>query len=268
MDYKWALDRPIKVGYSEVVEGSKRRLPPNKYYYYPKMGNISILTSAMAREVGDILLTCKVLEINLKEKYVITIKGKFYFEYLISSLPLDYVNEITVDLPGKLKEAARNNFKHLGILIFNLVFDGRHKLDGTAIYYPEKKFCFRRVSILQNLCPALSRPNLTPISVELSITQDKEISEADILKKILFNFSQIEGLRDLGKPVDWKVLKVDFAYPLQIKGLRESVREFQDYYAKFKACHCGRSANLDYCNGDQAYKQGKEIVNKILCRKN
>lgn len=151
MDYQWALNRPIKVPQEEVFEGSKRKLPPNQYYYYPKIGNISALTLAMKQKAGQIVLDCEVTGISLSQKYVSTNKGEFFYNYLISSLPLNYLCSITLDLPKNLKDESKRSFKHLGIFVFNLVFKGRHELDGTAIYYPEKKFCFRRVVILQNL---------------------------------------------------------------------------------------------------------------------
>jgi len=269
MDYKWALDRPIKVNYDEIIEGSKHRLPPNKYYYYPKTGNISVLTNAMSKAAGPISLDTNILGIDLKEKFVKTNKGKFHFERLISSLPLDYMIYKTSDLPEDIRSIAEGKLKRLSILVFNLVFDGRHELKGTAIYFPERKYIFRRVSVLQNLCPALGRGNLTPISVELSINhEDISPSESkDILKRILSDFSDISGLKELGKPIDWELLKVDFAYPLQLNGLQKTVKQIQAYYEKFGVYHCGRGGNFDYCNSDQAYKQGKEVALKMLQKK-
>jgi len=160
MDYTWALDRPIKVNYEEIIEGSKVRLAPNKYYYYPRTGNISVLPDAMSKAAGSISTETKVLGINLKDKSIKTNQGIFYFDHLISSLPLDYIVQITNDLPQEIRKESKEKLKRLSILVYNLVFDGRHELDGTAIYFPEKKFVFRRVSILQNLCPALGKKKL------------------------------------------------------------------------------------------------------------
>lgn len=266
MDYKWALDRPIRVNYDEIIKGSKTRLAPNKYYYYPRTGNISALTKTMSKAAGSVLTNTEILAVNLKNKFVETNNGRFYFNHLISSLPLDYMVQITDDIPKTIRENSLEKLKRLSILVYNLVFDGRHELDGTAIYFPEKKFIFRRVSILQNLCPALGRESLTPVSVELSINH-KDISQIEsknILEGILANFREIDGLKNLGKPVDWEMLKVDFAYPLQLNGLQEIVKEVQAYYEKSGVYHCGRGGNFDYCNSDQAYKQGKEVALKVL----
>ncbi len=266
MDYKWALNRPIKVDYGEIIKGSKACLLPNKFYYYPKVGNISVLTKAMLKIAGPISLDSEVVNIHLKDKFVETKKGKLYYRHLISSLPLNWVASKTCDLPKKMKDESGKKLKCLDILIFNLVFDGKSKSDGTAIYFPEKKYIFRRVSILQNLCPALARDNLTPILVEISI-KDKKVSKNKaelILKQILLDIKKVEGLKDLGKLLDWKVSRIDFAYPFQLNGLSKTVRKIQKHYRKFDVHHCGRGGNLDYCNSDQAYKQGKETALEVL----
>jgi len=112
----------------------------------------------------------------------------------------------------------------------------------------------------------LGRKNLTPISIELSINH-KSISQAeakDILEKILANFKEIDGLNGLGKPIDWEMLRVDFAYPPQLNGLSKIVKEIQAHYESFEIYHCGRGGNFDYCNSDQAYKQGKEVALAVL----
>lgn len=263
MDYKWALNRPIKVDYTEILEGAEKELPPNKYYYYPKKGNISVLTKAMSQKAGKYLLNYEVKAINLKQRYVNTNHGKFFYEYLISTLALDFHTSITTDLSAKLIKEATQNLKRVSILIFNLVFSGKHNLEGTAIYYPENKFSFRRVSILQNLCPALGRPNLIPISVELSIKPQKTINKKKIFAQILKEFSIIKDFQKLGKPIDWNVLKVDFAYPLQINGLTKTVQKLHKYYQKYNVYLCGRGGGFDYCNSDIAYRQGKETVARI-----
>lgn len=268
MDYKWALNRPIKISYNEIIKGSKQRLPPDKYYYYPKSGNISTLTNSMAKVAGSMLLDTNVLKINLKEKFIETNKGRFYFNHLISTLPLDYVVSVTNNLPRKLNIEAKKKLKRLSILVYNFVFRGDFNLDGTAIYFPEKKYIFRRISILQNLCPALKRDGLNPISIELSISNE-DISQSEVNKiyqNILSDFSKINWLKKLGKPIDSKVVKIDFAYPFQLNGLSKTVSKIKKYYENFNIYHCGRGGNFDYCNSDQAYKQGKETAQKLLLK--
>jgi UDP-galactopyranose mutase len=138
----------------------------------------------------------------------------------------------------------------VSINIYNLVFRGDYNLEGSAIYFPEKKFIFRRVCVLKNLCPALARSGYTTLSVEISNTKN-------FYKRILKDFSKIEQFRKLGKPIDWKMTQVDFAYPLQLNGLKAVIKKVHKKFEEVNIYHCGRGGNYDYCNSDKAYEQGK-----------
>lgn len=266
MSYEWALRRPINVSKEEVIEGSKRKLAPNRYYYYPRHGNISVLSKSISAHAGTILTNKKVTEINLAGKFVIASKKKYSYNHLISTLPLDYVVDIITGVPAKLKIESKSILKHLGIIVFNLVFKGNFDLRGTAIYFPERRFVFRRVTILQNLCSALRRKEYTPLSVEISIESRKEINEEELFRRVCSDLEKIPQFFSMGKPVEYAVLYIDFAYPLQMRGLSAHLSTIQRYLEKKDVSLCGRGGTFDYCNSDQAYKQGKEVIKCILGR--
>lgn len=267
LDYSWALSRPVKVNIEEIIKGAEHALPPDRAYYYPRQGNISVLSDAMVSEAGPIQYGAKVTEIDLRNK-VVKANGRFYrYENLISTLPLDYELEITKQLPQRFVAASKSTLQRLSIQVFNLVFAGNFDLEGTAIYFPEKRFIFRRVSVLENLCPALARNGLTPISVEISVNPRENMpTEETQLRRILRGLGQVPQFVQLGQPIDHEVLNIDFAYPLQRTGLKSLVKEVHEYFAKFSVRHCGRGGNFDYCNGDVAYLQGKQAVNDLLSK--
>jgi protoporphyrinogen oxidase len=90
MDYTWALERPIKVDTSVVETGAVEKLPPQRYYYYPKYGSIEVLTRNMSREAGAIVLNSKVEYVNTRKKYIKDSNGNiFRYKRLISTIPLD-----------------------------------------------------------------------------------------------------------------------------------------------------------------------------------
>lgn len=266
MDYHWALERPIKVDKEEVLEGTKSKLPPNRWYYYPKHGNITTLSSNIAKKAGKVILNSPIQSVNLKEKFVVSNNKRYYYQYLISTIPIDYFTDITLNLPKKIKQRSKKILKRLGIVVVNIVFKGDNNLKGSAIYFPEKEFIFRRVSLLQNLCPALARNGFTPISVEISVDPNKKIDKPKLLKETLEGFSKIDQFAKLGKPINYAFLDIDFAYPLQLNGLSAHIDNLHQYYLTYDVYHCGRGGKFDYCNLDQAYKQGKEVTRKILSK--
>lgn len=279
MDYKWALNRPVKVNLDEVMAGAKRRLLPNKVYYYPKKGSIATLTKSMAKESGNILFNQTVLRINLKTHRLWTKDDQgnvslIEFKNLISSIPLDDLVKLSPLVPISLQNKSKKLLKRLSIMVINLVYRGDLLIDGTAIYFPEKKFIFRRVSILQNLCPALKKNGYTTVQVEISLNPNEEQTEVNLLLATISDLAKvdwnsvtanIEGHKDFFKkgPTTVSFEKIPFAYPLQVNGLTECVGKLHNYFKKHNVFNCGRGGNYDYCNSDLAYKQGKEVANSI-----
>lgn len=71
MDYHWALSRPVRVDYNEILQGANEHLGPNRWYYYPSKGNIATLSNALAADAGNITYNSRVTDISLQEKYVV-----------------------------------------------------------------------------------------------------------------------------------------------------------------------------------------------------
>ena len=263
MDYRWALNRPVKVSLEEVIEGSKRYLPSNKTYYYPKSGNITELTNAMVKQAGEIKYNHNVTTISLEGKYVLAGGHKYDYDILISTLPLDEEVQITSDLPEKLKAYSSMMLKRLSIVVFNLVYKGNYDLQGTAIYFPDKDIIFRRVSVMENLCPALKRKGKTPITVEVSLN-GSQYSNTELYKRVVADMKKIPQFAQMGKPIAYEAKEVPFAYPLQTRGHQYHVADLHRYYSDFGVFHCGRGGSFDYCNGDLAYKQGVDAAKRTV----
>ena len=266
MDYRWALDRPVRVDLDEVLEGARTHLPPNGTYYYPRHGSIATLTENLAEHAGPLVLNSVVTAIHPAEKYVVAGGRRYDYEYLISSLPLNLVIQMTEGVedladPGGL-------LRWLGIRVFNLVFEGDHQLDGTAIYFPEKEFVFRRVSVLENLCPALGRLGLTPLSAEISLDPSGiDVASDEQLKDVLRDLAKIPQFARLGEPLDYGVLNIERAYPIQRNGMQEFINDVHALFATFDIHHCGRGGRFDYCNSDVAFEQGKRAIADIVVGK-
>lgn len=261
LDYKWALNRPIRVDYDEIKLGALSRLPPKGYYYYPRSGNITTLVEGMVKHCCPIEYSQEVVGINTKEKYIETKNNKYYYKKLISTIPISIFLDLVEDKSENFKDSGE--FLHgLGILVVNLVFKGNFNLQGSAIYFPEKKYILRRVSVLQNLCPALARNGFTPIQVEVSIR--KQTNTGEFVNRILSDLKVIKQFSVLGEPVLVNCLTIDFAYPLPSTGLEDYIKRIHSYYAKREIYHCGRGGNYVYCNLDKAYKQGADLAKKII----
>ncbi len=264
LDYKWALDRPIKVDYDEIKQGALFKLPPKGHYYYPRKGSIQSLINNMLLDCCPIKCNQEVLKINLKSQYIETKNTRYYYKRIISTLPINLFLKIT-NSGAKQFPNSNKILQGLGILVVNLVFKGSYNLQGTALYFPEKEYVFRRVSILQNLCPALARRGYTSIQVEVSVKKGCNINR--YVKKVLNDLKKIEQFFILGEPTFVDHMVIGFAYPLPKTGLEEYVKNIHKYFALYDIYHCGRGGNYLYCNLDKAYKLGVDIVQKVITQK-
>ena len=265
LDYKWALSRPVKVDLLEVIEGSLTKLPPDRQYYYPKDGNISNLSNAMARSAGNIIYNVNIKSIDLDHKKLYANGIVYSYHKLISSIPLHNFIKMSKGLDSRLEKKSKTVLQQLSIRVFNIVYDGNFDLTGGAIYFPDKEFIFRRVSILQNLCPALSRHGLTPISVEVSLSDtSSHVPENIQYERILSDLAMIPQFKKMGKPAEYEVLTIPFAYPIQKDGLRELVNRIHRDFLRYDVVHCGRGGSFDYCNSDKAFQQGKDAFRKAM----
>jgi protoporphyrinogen oxidase len=261
MDYLWALDRPVRVDLEEVRRGATEQLPSNRTYYYPKTGNISQLTKAMFDKAGESLMGARVDFIDTTKKQVTIAGTPLNYERLISSMPLNTF-VMNSDLPQELKDMTKQYLKNLSIVVFNLVFEGDTELEGSAIYFPEKEFIFRRVTIVGNTCPSLKIAGKTSVSVEVSV-DPQQYDEKDVLAQVMQGLHRIPQFQQLGELIGKGTIFIDFAYPLQVNGLREAVKEIHNWCAGHDIYHVGRGGMFDYCNSDTAYTQGKEMGNKL-----
>lgn len=263
MDYEWALNRPVKVNIEEVIAGAKAKLKPNKRYFYPKKGSIAILTQAMAKKSGPIKMNQQITSIDLINKVLTTKDGIYNYERLISTMPLDSFIEVSKSDHNSFKQKSKDKLKRLEIVVLNLVFTGEYNIPGTAIYFPEKKFIFRRVSILKNICPSLDVSGKTSLQIEISVNPNNRKDISELLSESLSAIRSLEFFPREAELEGYESIRIPFAYPLQVNGMKELVRDIHEYHAELNVFHAGRGGSYDYCNSDEAYRMGKEAAHRF-----
>jgi len=261
MDYRWALDRPVAVSYEDMLHGASVKLPPSRTYFYPRTGNLSQLVDALVERAGPIRTSSPVAEID-RDKQTVSVDGETYrYDHLVSSLPLDKVVGMTVGFDADLAAATSPLLTWLSVRVYNLVFDGTVPLTGDAVYFPEPSVSFRRVAILQNLCPGLPTPGRTAISVEVAMgAGGPRVSAEEQLGEVLSELHTIPELSRLGPLLGSDTVDIAEAYPLPRDGLRAHVERLTQAYRPWNVYHCGRAGTFNYCDMDVAYQQGRRAV--------
>ncbi|MGW6742628.1 protoporphyrinogen/coproporphyrinogen oxidase [Streptomyces sp. NPDC055025] len=260
MDYRWALERPVAVDLKEVLEGAERKLPPSRTYFYPREGNLSGLVGLLAERAGPIRHSSPVTGIDPGGKTVSAGGETYRYEHLISSLPLDKAVGMTAGFDTDLAARTRSLLKWLSVRVYNLVFEGTTPLVGDAVYFPEPSVGFRRVAVLQNLCPALPAQGLTAVSVEVAMGRGERTTPEEELGEVVEQLLTIPQFSTFGPLLESDSVDIAEAYPLQRDGLREHVPLLTRMYQQWDIWHCGRAGTFNYCDMDVAYQQGRRAV--------
>jgi protoporphyrinogen oxidase len=261
MDYQWALGRPVSVSYEEAVRGASARLPPSRTYFYPRQGTLSGLVALLVARAGAVRCDAQVAEIDPAARTVSAAGETYRYEHLVSSLPLDQVVRMTVGFDPGIAAVTASLLRWLSVRVYNLVFDHAIPLSGDTVYFPDRAVSFRRVAILQNLCPALPAPGRTALSVEVSIGPDDHRTPApDRLPEVLRELRTVAQFQRLGPLLGSDAVDIPEAYPQQRDGLREHVALLIQMYRQWRVWQCGRAGTFDYCDLDVAFEQGRRVV--------
>jgi protoporphyrinogen oxidase len=266
MDYQWALRRPVAVDFNDILDGAAAKLPTSRTYFYPRSGNVSGVVDRLVGCAGPMLLTTPVTAIDHATHTVMAAGKRFRYERLVSSLPLDKFMRMTPAIASGDWKRAELLMQWLSIRVYNLVFQGDTPLRGDAIYFPEASVSFRRVSPHQNLCPGLTVPGRTALSVEMAINPIGDSSDpAPDLGRILSELRAVPGFSQLGPLLDSDIVDIPEAYPLQRDGLREQVDALTSRCREWSIWHCGRAGTFNYCDMDAAFEQGRRAVALADC---
>jgi protoporphyrinogen oxidase len=265
MGHDWAHGRPAATDRADVLAGASRSPAADGVYHYPRAGGFSTLVDAITADAGPLRLAAPVTAIHPGEKYVVAGGDRIHYRRLISTLPLDRAVVMTGGVPAGLRERAARDLRWLAIKVVNLVFAGTSPPGLTAVYFPDPELIFRRVTVVDRLCPPLSRPGLSPLSVEVSV-DDRAPAPGDraLLEAVLRDLAGVPAFAGTGPPLAHQIIDVPCAYPRQRRAAAVLIGQLREWYSAMGIEHCGRGGTFAYCNSDQAFAQGAAAVRKVI----
>lgn len=265
LGHDWARDRPVAADRDAVLAGARRSPDSEGVYHYPREGGFSVLVDAVASHAGTIRLNATVSAIHPRDRYVVVNGVEIGYTHLVSTLPLDRAVAMTAGVPVELRRAAAADLEWLAIKVVNIVFPGESPSGLTAVYFPDPDLIFRRVSVVDRLCPPLSRPGLSLVSAEVSVDPRAPVLDDEYLvERVLCDLAKVPAFAGAGPPVAHQVVDVPCAYPRQRRSVTELVARLREWYAVMGIEHCGRGGAFAYCNSDQAFAQGAAAARRAF----
>ena len=233
----------------------------NNDFLYPVNGAgsfIKVLHDNLDKE--KILLNTEVISID-KDKHIAKLSNGEEVEYenLINTAPLNKFLDLFGDMYKDLKEELSYN----KVLVFNLGFDRKSKLDKEHwLYIPSKDCNYYRIGFYDNI---LGTDKLS-MYIEIGYSKDAIITQEEIDKQLKLTLENLEkqGIIDEDtKLVDHQTIIMDPAYVHIEKETNEKIQQLFNDLKNNNIYSIGRYGAWTYCSMEDCMLEAQKLSNDI-----
>jgi protoporphyrinogen oxidase len=231
-------------------------------FTYPRVGGIEALPRAFEVDCPSIITNFKVSRVWREAGQWCVSDGRSVrrYERLVSTIPIQDLIAALPDVPGEIiTRAGALKFNSLSVVM--LGFRSEAPNPCTAIYVPERKYPFHRLSMPRNFSDHAVPPGHEAIAAEITTNPGDGFHELDdqaLIEAVL------DGVEDLGlaKREDLRfsgVHRTRFAYVIPTFDYQENLAVALEYIGSLGIVSCGRNAEFAYINMDEAIRRGLAV---------
>jgi protoporphyrinogen oxidase len=234
---------------------------------YPEKGGYKSFLEPM---IGGLIINTnsKVTEIDFEKKCIIINSNKiYYYDNLISSLPLPEICKLIKNIPQYVLEASQKLNYTSGYLI-SLGFNKSTIADKLWYYIYDKEILPARV-----YSPSLKSPDNAPIgcsSIQAELYYNKgqklNLSDTEILEQTIFKFIEI-GLFNEEDLIVKDIRTEKYANVIFDHLIYENKKIVLDFLQLINVISIGRFGEWDYFWSDQSMMSGRNGALKIINKK-
>jgi UDP-galactopyranose mutase len=247
----------------EVVEGAltdqKRGFGPNAAFRYPPAHGFAAIPKGFVENGVTVNLNKEAIRIDLSKKQVEFFNGMVdKYDVLISTIPIPELVRL-VDAPQEIISAAEQ-LRYNSIMCVNLGINSDKITDSHWIYYPEKKYCFFRISFLMNFAQSMAPAGKSSISAEVAYSPDRPIDKDKIADTVIKDLIEAKVLcaQDRVELVDLRDIK--YAYIIYDHNRNEKLSRIKKFFEKHSVISAGRYGSWEYEWTDDAILDGKRAA--------
>ncbi|MBI5114893.1 FAD-dependent oxidoreductase [Candidatus Poribacteria bacterium] len=195
--------------------------------YYTKKG-AQIIAEKMADGIktggGSIVLNSKIVEIGVDNHRVRDIqvesrdggKRRVDADLFANTLPITTLWNLLLQNESVANTESPLNLKFRNLWLFYFFIKRPRLSDKVQIYFPEKKYVFKRIYEPKNLNPAMGAPETTGVCVEVGYTDGDAIStitEDELAARVKNEMADFYSLKP-DEFLEYFSLKVPYSYPI------------------------------------------------------
>lgn len=239
----------------------------NANFFYPKHDGIFHWVHKFAKQLKTKIETKHTVhKIDLKNKTVFFTNGHFEkYNYLITTMPLNNLIKISTEPSDQNLKAIHTKLVCNSVVNFNLGLNLPNISDKHWIYFPENKYPFYRLGFYHNFSENMTPANCSSIYGEFAYIH-KTKKQIDLMlansikqAKLLLSFNDQNIITQ-------KIINIPHAYVIYNFWREKNLAHIHKALNKNKIYSCGRYGEWKYASMQEAFLDGKKVVNEILAK--
>jgi protoporphyrinogen oxidase len=263
----------LKTFLKEALNGSKVNTEHlDGAFYYPRMG-IGTIVERLAKFCGreNIRMNASATRIFHDHKRIISVeingKEQQEVEQIISTLPLPYLLKVLVPLPPEEILSLADELRFRNVIVVAIFINKNSITEDGSIYFPEPQIPFTRVYEPKNRSSQMSPPGKTSLCAEIPCFPSDELwnmDEKQLVQNISLHFLKLGWIRKQDI-LDYKFIKLRWAYPILGMGFNKKIQEVADYLKCFDNLRLsGRNGRFLYTHIHDMVRFAKDIIEEFI----
>lgn len=248
-----------------AISNQAKSVGYNANFFYPKSGGIFNWVQKFADQIKSKINTkyC-VKKIDFKNKLVFFNNDHTEkYEYLITTMPLDLLLKLSHEPSNQNLKSVVNKLVCNSVVNFNLGLNRPDISDKHWIYFPEKKYPFYRLGFYHNFSQQVTPVNCSSIYGEFAYINKTQNQINDLLTNSLQATQQLLNFKD-HEILTQKIIHIPHAYVIYNQWREQNLPKIHKSLNQSKIYSCGRYGEWKYSSMQEAFLDGKKVVEAIL----
>lgn len=266
----WSIPRPeLRDVLRGAITTNEKAFGYNPDFLYPTEGGIDHLPRSIARTLpSDVVRTnASVVELHAGTRRVTLEDGSHEIgASVLSSLPLDVLCALTVDLPADLRADARR-LSCVGIRAVNLGVRGAAAHPGAQwVYVPEPEVPFHRIGLPAALTPAMAPAGHHALVAEIAYVPHDDPGRDAHVQQTVAALQRMGFLASAGDVVHTRVVDIPRAYVVFDRARREVLPRLVRFFLDRGIVPMGRYGAWDYLAMEDSLVHGRQVADWTVAR--
>lgn len=266
MGTDWLAGRLLPSQLSRIIHGAIAPLDEKQsvfsLFHYPERGGFFSFFKGLYDGL-PVELNRRAARLCLCERRVGFADGtECSFDSLVSTIPLKELVDITEDVPGELREAARG-LRCTQLLVVNLVVGRPNLCPHHWFYVYDPDIEIARVKVVSNVAPAGVPPGTTVLQTEQFVRDDETLDVESRIRRAAADMGRIVGF-DPDRDVRFSGhTHVPHAYPIPLRNRQALVDRIAGWFEARGVYPAGLFGRWKYLWSDQAFAAGRDLALRL-----